>query len=183
MEARRIGAILPLPNRQQKPNDSQTIPLALSDRHVVRFFTRMTHLYGHKWASVYGSAVDAAGKLTASARQWAYDLRELTVEQVLLGMNEAEKRGLEWPPGPIEFKRLCLGIPSLAQVLDRQTDYGPVCTEIRKRLDWYRLDGMDTKSARDLASQQLETAVLKMQTGLLRELAAPQAFAAIAGPA
>lgn len=148
--------------------------MALSERHVVRFFTRMAHLYGHKWTSVYGVAMDG-GKLTPSAHQWAYDLRDMTPEQVVRGLAEVERRGLEWPPGPIEFKRLCLGIPSLAQVLDRSTDYGPVCAEIRNRLDWYRIDGLATKDARELAQQQVETAVLKMRhTGLLQALAAPQ---------
>lgn len=145
----------------------------LSEAQIVRFFTRMTHLYGHKWASVYGAAM-ADGKLTPSAHQWAYDLREMTTAQVLAGLAEVERRALEWPPGPIEFKRLCLGIPSLEQVLDRSTDYGPVCAEIRKRLDWFRIDGMATRDARELASQQVERAVLALrQTGELQALAAP----------
>ena len=151
----------------------------LADRLVVRFFTRMLHLYGHKWASVYGAAT-VNGKLTPSARQWAYDLRDMTPEQVALGVAETERRGLEWPPGPIEFKRLCLQVPSLEQLLDRQTDYGPVCAEIRKRLDWFRIDGLDTKRARELAGQQLERAVLNMrQSGVLQALAAPAAKLAL----
>ena len=174
MEAKRVGAILPSLSELRNPSVKPMKPLALSDRHVVRFFSRMTHLYGHKWSSVYGAAMDG-GKLTASARQWAYDLREMTVEQVLAGMTEVERRALEWPPGPIEFKRLCLGIPSLEQVLDRHTDYGPVCMAIRNRLDWYRIDGMGTKDARALASQQVETAVMAMrQTGDLQAIAAPE---------
>lgn len=153
---------------------------ALSDRHVVRLFTRMAHLYGHRWVSVYGQAVDANGKPTSSARQWLYDLRDMTPEQVALGVAEVETRALEWPPGPIEFKRLCLQIPSLEQLLDRQTDYGPVCAELRKRLDWYRIEGLSTKDARELAGQQMETAVLKMrQTGALQALAGPAAREAL----
>ena len=139
----------------------------------MKLFARMKHLYGHKWASVYGSATDAVG-LSLSARQWLYDLRDMTPEQVAAGVAETERRALEWPPGPIEFKRLCMGIPSLEQLLDRSTDYGPVCTEIRKRLDWYRIDGMTTENARRLAEQQLERSVMAMrQSGELQALAAP----------
>jgi hypothetical protein len=125
-------------------------------------------------------AVVGVSHRTASARQWAYDLRDMTPEQVALGVMETERRGLEWPPGPIEFKRLCLQIPSLEQLLDRQTDYGPVCAEIRGRLDWYRIDGMATKDARQLAAQQLETAVQNLrQSGALQALAAPAARLAL----
>ena len=176
---KRLGAILPLPSAQRRPSVTQMPTSALSDRHVVRFFSRMTHLFGHKWSSVYGDAM-ANGKLAPSARQWAYDLRDMTPEQVALGVAETERRGLEWPPGPIEFKRLCLQIPSLAQLMDRQTDYGPVCAEIRKLLDWYRIDGLSTKDARELAGQQLECAVLNMrQSGALQALAAPAAKLAL----
>lgn len=151
----------------------------LSDRHVVRLFTRMAHLYGHKWVSVYGDAV-ANGKPTASARQWLYDLRDMTPEQVALGVAETERRGLEWPPGPIEFKRLCLQIPSIQQLLDRGTDYGPVCAAIRKRCDWFRIEGMASDKARELAGQQLERAVLNMRaSGELQALAAPAAREAL----
>lgn len=140
----------------------------------------MKHLYGHKWASVYGAATEPGG-LSLSARQWLYDLRDMTPEQVALGVAETERRGLEWPPGPIEFKRLCLQIPSLEQLMDRATDYGPVCREIRKRCDWFRIEAMASDKARELAGQQLERAVLNMrQTGELQALAAPAAQKAIA---
>ena len=151
----------------------------VTDAHIVRLFTRMTHLYGHKWVSVYGNAT-ANGKPTPSARQWLYDLRDMTPEQVALGVMETERRGLEWPPGPIDFKRLCLQIPSLEQLLDRGTDYGPVCSELRNRLDWYRIEGMSREQARELASQQMERAVLSMRaTGTLQALAAPAAREAL----
>lgn len=140
----------------------------------------MAHLYGHKWVSVYGSAVDANGRPTASARQWLYDLRDMTPEQVALGVAETERRGLEWPPGPIEFKRLCLQIPSLEQLLDRRTDYGPVCAAMREKIDWFRIGNLGDDQARELAAQQLERAVLSMrQSGELQALAAPAAREAL----
>src|SRR5690349_20901788 len=123
-ETKRLGAILPSLNELRKPSESRPGGPQLSDRHIVRFFTRMAHLYGHKWISVYGDAAKG-GALTTSARQWLYDLRDMTPEQVALGVAVVERRGLEWPPGPIEFKRMCLQIPSLEQLMDRQTDYGP----------------------------------------------------------
>jgi hypothetical protein len=55
-----------------------------------------------------------------------------------------------------------------------------VCAEIRGRLDWYRIDGMATKDARQLAAQQLETAVQNLrQNGALQALAAPAARLAL----
>lgn len=147
---------------------------------VIQLFFRMTHLYGHKWVSVYGQPTRPDGSLTVSAEQWLYDLRDMTPEQVAAGVAETERRALEWPPGPIEFKRLCMGIPSLEQLLDRSTDYGPVCAEIRSRCDWYRIEGMASDKARELAGQQLERAVMAMrESGQLQALAAPvQAIAA-----
>lgn len=147
--------------------------------HIVKMYARMAHLYGHKWVSVYGAATRDGG-LTLSARQWLYDLRDMTPEQVALGVAEVERRGREWPPGPIDFKRLCLQIPSLEQLLDRGTNYGPVCAEIRKRLDWFRIDGMASEKARELAGQQMERAVLNMrESGALQALSAPAAKLAL----
>ena len=135
----------------------------LDAKHVVRLFSRMLHLYGHRWASVYGVATDGAGKLTPSAQQWLYDLRDLTEHQVAAALETVVRKRLEWPPGPIEFLNLAEGVPSLAEVLDRSNDYGPVCRAIRSRIDWFLLDQMSTEKRRQLAAQQFEVALVGLR--------------------
>lgn len=134
----------------------------LSAQHVVRFFNRMAHLYAHKWISVYGDATKPNGELSASAQQWFFDLRDYAPDQVLRGMQIVEKRSPEWPPGPLDFKRMCDGVPTLEEVLDRHNDYGPVCAKIRTRLDWYNLDGMTSKQMHDAADRQYRSAVTSL---------------------
>lgn len=116
--------------------------MALEAKHVVRLFSRMLHLYGHKWSSVYGTALKPDGVLTSSALQWQHDLRDYSPEQVAVGVQAVMDKRLEWPPGPIEFADLCDGVPSVAEILDRSNDYGPVCASIRANLDWYTIEGL-----------------------------------------
>jgi hypothetical protein len=124
----------------------------------------MQHLYAHRWVSMYGSAIDG-DQLSPAARQWRYDLRDYERDQVQSGLQRLVDLRLEWPPGPLEFMNLCDGVPTIAQVLDRSNDYGPVCRAIRGRMDWYNLDAMSSEKRRAIGSQQFETALI----GLRRE--------------
>jgi hypothetical protein len=135
----------------------------LEAKHIVRMFSRMLHLYGHRWASVYGAATTADGILSASAQQWLYDLRELTPEKVAHGLEQVVAKRLEWPPGPIEFLNLCEGVPTIAEVLDRDHDYGPICRAIRGRMDWFMLESMSAQQMRQLAQQQIESAIVHLR--------------------
>lgn len=130
----------------------------LEAKHIVRLFTRMAHLYGHKWASAYGDAVKD-GEFTPSAKQWLYDLREYAPEQIAIGLDAIMRKRPEWPPGPIEFMNLCDGVPSVAEVLDRKNDYGPICAAIRGRMDWWTLDLLPAREVRDAAKFGMERAV------------------------
>lgn len=144
----------------------------LSDDEIVKFFARMQHLYAHRWTSAYGPAMEGKS-LSPAAKQWRYDLREYTRDQVAYGLQRMVDERREWPPGPIEFMGLCDGVPTLAQVLDRDRDYGPVCRAIRARMDWFNLDGMSSEKRRAVGSQQFETALTALrQEGVVRKLAA-----------
>lgn len=72
---------------------------------VIRFFSRMTHMFGHKWASVYGEAM-LNGKLSPAAILWAQDLSRLTLEQITHGIDAIYALTPEWPPNPMDFIRL-----------------------------------------------------------------------------
>jgi hypothetical protein len=148
----------------------------ITPRHIVRFFTRMQHLYGHKWTSAYGLAMKGE-ELTASAKQWLYDLRAYSSDQVAAGLVRMEQRGQDWPPGPSEFRRLCDGIPTIDEVLDRDNHYGLVCEAIRQRLDWYNLDGMSSTQMREAADRQVRAAVTSLAaSGAIRKLSAQAAL-------
>lgn len=136
--------------------------MALEPKHVIRLFSRMLHLYGHKWSSVYGPALDKTN-LSASALQWQHDLREFSPEQVAVGVQAVIDRRIEWPPGPIEFANLCEGVPSVAEIMDRENDHGPVCTAIRRRLDWYTIEGMPSLKAVEFVRASMERALVSIR--------------------
>jgi hypothetical protein len=143
----------------------------LSDEDTVKFFARMQHLYAHKWSTAYGPPMEGK-ELSPAAKQWRYDLRDYSREQVAYGLQRIVDLRLEWPPGPIEFMNLCDGVPTVAQVLDRDRDYGPVCRAIRQRMDWYNLDAMSTEKRRAIGSQQFETALTRLRSdGTVKSLA------------
>lgn len=123
-----------------------------------QFFARMEHLYGHRWTTNYGKAVNGKGELTLAAKQWAHDLADFPPHAILRAMKRLESEYREWPPTVPQFKALCLDLPTLAQVLDRKNDYGPACAEIRKSLDWFNLDQMPTKEMLRQAQWQYERA-------------------------
>ncbi len=150
----------------------------IEPRHIVRMFSRMTHLYGHKWASVYGAATDADGKLTASAKQWLYDLRDLTPDALAAGLESVVRKRLRWPPGPIELLDLCEGVPTVVEVLDRDHDYGPLCTAIRRRIDWWAVEGASSDRVVELATTQVERAI----NALRRSPEAAALFGSIPAP-
>jgi hypothetical protein len=164
----------------------------VGEKHIVRLFTRMLHLYAQKWSSVYGVATKADGSLTAAARQWLYDLRTLSPQQVAFGLNAVFEKRLEWPPGPIDFMNLCEGVPTLGEVLDRANDYGPVCKAIRAKMNFFNLDELPSTKMRAAAATQLEQAVVTLRRSgalqiatkaMLSSLPAPATTTAVAGPA
>lgn len=66
----------------------------------------MTHLFGHKWASVYGEAM-AGRNLTPSAKHWLHDLSALSAADIGRGLESVVALRPEWPPNPMEFATIC----------------------------------------------------------------------------
>ena len=91
----------------QKEQPKQGNPL--NNRTMSNLWERLTHLYGHKFASVYGvSAVNQSG-LTETAKTWASGLNGLTGEQIANGLRECVDCGAAWPPTLPEFVGMCKG--------------------------------------------------------------------------
>lgn len=79
---------------------------------IRRFWQRMSEIYGHRWVSSYG---DNAGG--AAARTWASGLAGLAGEQIARGISGCMTSAEPWPPTLPEFRRLCLEIPTRAEVM------------------------------------------------------------------
>lgn len=72
----------------------------------------MAEIYGHRWTSAYGD--DPEG---AAAHTWAKGLAGIKPEQLAAGLTSCLASADPWPPTLPEFRALCLGIPTVAQVL------------------------------------------------------------------
>jgi len=94
----------------------------------------MTEIYGHRWASAYSD--NPAG---SAGQTWAKGLAGISPGQLAAGIVACIARATDWPPSLPEFRRMCLGIPSVATV----------CTELGRqdgqfsafaRLVWQHID-------------------------------------------
>lgn len=125
---------------------------------MVRFWARMSHIFGYKWDSHNGPALDG-DDLSPAAKQWRYDLRDYDRVAVQRGLQAIYDQHLKWPPTPIEFMELCDDTPSLAQVLDTETDYGEKCRQIRRRMDFWTLDDLPSARRLQVAKDRYEMAL------------------------
>lgn len=90
-----------------------------SDKVMTKIWVRMLAIYGHKWASHLGSAVDADGRLSEAARTWQQGLVGVSLENLKTAFDALVLETHEWPPSLPEFRRLCLsGISGDAPLLD-----------------------------------------------------------------
>ncbi len=93
-------------------NRGQTV----SEEHIRRLWTRMQMLFGYRWFSAYGPEDDGT---------WLAVLGDLPPQAIADGLRELRDRLYEWPPAAAEFRRLCLGLPSVEEyVADRDLDGG-----------------------------------------------------------
>ncbi len=58
----------------------------------------MAKIYGHKWVSSFGAADDGT---------WLSGLRDVTPEQIGIGLERCRIRSEPWPPTLPEFRALC----------------------------------------------------------------------------
>lgn len=135
----KIGNYLPVSKRglrsqAEEPQAQEALGVDVIDA----LWIGMADVYGHKWTSAYG-ADPAAG----AGSTWATGLCGLTSGQVSDGMQACIVSSNPWPPTLPEFRGMCLGVPSFAQV---RTDNG----HPRHRftvLCWRYLDGYAYRQA------------------------------------
>jgi hypothetical protein len=90
-----------------------------SDKVMTKIWVRMLAIYGHKWASHLGAAVDSDGRLSESARTWQQGLVGVSLENLKTAFDALVLEKHEWPPSLPEFRKLCLsGIRGDAPLLD-----------------------------------------------------------------
>lgn len=71
-------------------------------RHLIAgLWSSMASMYGNKWTSSFGAAVDPD-------RVWSAALYGLDEAQMKRGVHECVKQGRAWPPSAPEFRILCL---------------------------------------------------------------------------
>lgn len=105
-----------------------------------RLWERMIASYGHAWTSANGLQPQRDdGSLTIAGQTWATVIADLDGTQIGNGLKACLLSGREFPPKPGQFRLMCLGDPSEADVLAelRATD-----TQRHPfvRLVWQRID-------------------------------------------
>ena len=83
-------------------SDGRENSLTLTDDEILEFWDRMTHIYGHRWSSSYGSEPNDT---------WVMLLTRLSRAEVAEGVKACISRFSGWPPTLPEFRNLCLQIP------------------------------------------------------------------------
>jgi hypothetical protein len=152
-------------NSNNELDKSASSTETLSDTDIAHIWRRMVGLYGHKWGSQYGRAINEQKRLSGLAREWQRGLAGITTEQLKVGfgMLEAEiltTQGESWPPSWIEFKKLCLSpllanVPSLDTIVSTliaaPTRQGSLVTRYRHpmALAVSRCDGVDMFAIRN----------------------------------
>jgi hypothetical protein len=77
---------------------SEPVRNGSSAKVALTFWQRMASLYGHKWASQYGSSPDEL---------WTAALMTLGSEQIRRGLEACVTSGDPWPPSLPEFLAMC----------------------------------------------------------------------------
>lgn len=107
-----------------------------------RLWERMTASYGHAWVSANGVTPQRDdGSLTIAGQTWATVIADLDGNQVAAGLKACVLSGREFPPKPGQFRLLCLGDPSEAEVLAElnavNTQRSPFARLVWQRIDSY----------------------------------------------
>jgi hypothetical protein len=107
---------------ESKAVESASSTELLGDKVMTRIWVRMLAIYGHKWSSHLGSAVDGKGLLSESAKTWQAGLRGVSTDGLKAAFDALVLKHHDWPPSLPEFRALCLsrldaGVPSLDDVV------------------------------------------------------------------
>lgn len=102
----------------------------------------MTAIYGHRWTAAFGELPEKeTGKPTLAGDTWSRGLVGITELQIAKGLEACVVSAEGWPPALPEFRAMCFGIPSLAQVkneISRRGKYQPFTRMVWANVDWFR---------------------------------------------
>jgi len=92
----------------------------LTDKAMSQLFERMTYIYGHKWTTLMGDAVDDKGELTLAAKTWQAGLIGITTKQLGKGLERTTISHNAWCPSLPDFRAMCLyrdDVPSVTTLV------------------------------------------------------------------
>lgn len=89
------------------PAFSSATKADIAPRAIAALWARFTHLYGHRWETSYGPALNEAGELMPIAATWAKALAGFVPEDFARGLHACLERPDGWPPTLPEFRALC----------------------------------------------------------------------------
>jgi len=111
-----------------------------------RFWVRMLAHYGHAWRAEHGLVPDGE-----RAAVWSDAMAGLSGQQIANGIRAATMRLSDFPPRAAKFRELCLGIPSLGEVIaelaNTNAERSPFATAVWRRLDDWAYRCADTRKA------------------------------------
>lgn len=79
----------------------------MAPRAVAALWSRFSHLYGHRWESTYGPALNDRDEMQPIAATWAKALAGFGPEDLARGLHGCLDREDGWPPTLPEFRALC----------------------------------------------------------------------------
>lgn len=136
----------------------------MTDQKFAEFFAVMLGIFGHKWTLHYGD--DPSG---ISARVWKDGLAGLNLKQIAEAIRHYKNASVtdSWPPSLPDFRRVAMGIPSLAKA---KHDLRTGNTTPFSKVMWRFLDGFVYRQAsyRDadrMAGEAYEMAVAALTGG------------------
>lgn len=131
---------------------------------VDALWARMLALFGHTWASQYGTVPEGI-----AADTWASALAGITPEQLADGLRNCVAEGREFPPSAGRFRAMCLGVPSFAAVkaelLTRDAKRSPFVILVWSYVDAHRVRTSDSATSDRLLQAAYELAREKVMRG------------------
>ena len=89
----------------------------ITEQHIERLWQRFAQLYGRKWI------VDHSDHDVDNI--WLKALQNLTPEMIARGLQGCIEHNKTWPPTLMEFRDLCLGLPSKSLVIQLTIENKP----------------------------------------------------------
>lgn len=141
-----------------------------TDNGLGELWLGMIATYGHRWISAYGQLPHEKGEdgkrvITKAGAIWQRGLFGIDDAMVRRGFEECIQRPDEWPPSLPAFRRMAMGIPSLAQVkadlrnAAMAQDRAPFTRLVWSYVDSYALARATSVQAHRLLQEAFENAV------------------------